>query len=205
MAIEMTNGDCLCGDTTLMVNAHDCTSITPFEDHAGPDMVYYIEITEDDQDVFVIGEADYDADWTIATVCDESTGDVLCTDWSGAHLDPTCGAIVHENFGFINYQFVGTGTYYIWVDGFNEDDFGEHCLEVFWQAQCLNHGDVNGSGHLTAEDAQMAFNILLGYYTPTYAEECAADCTGNGEVTADDSQMIFLTVLGMGGECADDL
>jgi hypothetical protein len=72
------------------------------------------------------------------------------------------------------------------------------------QGDCVNHGDTNLDGVLTAGDAQMAFQIVLGSYTPTYEQECAADCTGDGIVTAGDAQAIFLSVLGM-GTCADPL
>jgi len=70
--------------------------------------------------------------------------------------------------------------------------------------QCLNHGDVNFDGSLTAADAQLAFYIVLGLYTPTTAEQCAADCDGSGSVTAGDAQAIFLAVLGT-GSCADPI
>ncbi|MBN1879754.1 dockerin type I repeat-containing protein [bacterium] len=69
---------------------------------------------------------------------------------------------------------------------------------------CLNHGDVNFDGALSAADAQLAFFIVLGYYTPTTLEYCAADCTGDGTVTAGDAQAIFLAVIGL-GTCADPL
>ena len=71
-------------------------------------------------------------------------------------------------------------------------------------SDCINHGDVNLDGLLTAADAQLAFFITLGQYSPTYEEECAADCNGSGSVTSADAQMIFLTVLGT-GECEDSL
>lgn len=69
---------------------------------------------------------------------------------------------------------------------------------------CVHHGDVNFDGVLTAGDAQIAFTIALGSYTPTYAEACAADCSGDGSVTAGDAQSVFLAALGS-GECADPL
>jgi chitinase len=69
--------------------------------------------------------------------------------------------------------------------------------------QCLNHGDVNFDGNLTAYDAQMAFMIALGLHTPTFEEECAADCNGDGVVTAGDAQLIFYSALGM-DECVDE-
>ena len=69
---------------------------------------------------------------------------------------------------------------------------------------CVHHGDVSLDGNISAGDAQMAFSIVLGTYTPTYEQECAADCTGDGFVTAGDAQSIFYAVLGI-GECADPL
>lgn len=69
-------------------------------------------------------------------------------------------------------------------------------------AECIHNGDVDASGNLTAADAQMAFLITLGAITPTYLQECAADCDGNGSVTAGDAQTIFLSVLGLGA-CVD--
>jgi YVTN family beta-propeller protein len=72
------------------------------------------------------------------------------------------------------------------------------------QGDCVNHGDTNLDGVITAGDAQLAFYIVLGLYSPTYQEECAADCNGDGIVTAGDAQMIFLTVLGI-GSCVDPL
>ncbi len=70
--------------------------------------------------------------------------------------------------------------------------------------QCLNHGDVNFDGSVTAADAQLTFQIALGLITPTFEQECAADCNGDGMVTAQDAQMIFLVALGM-ESCADPL
>jgi len=67
---------------------------------------------------------------------------------------------------------------------------------------CVHHGDVNFDGALTASDAQTTFYIVLGMISPTYEEQCAADCNGDGSVTASDSQEIFLAVLGTGA-CVD--
>lgn len=73
------------------------------------------------------------------------------------------------------------------------------------ETPCLNTGDVNGSGDMTAADAQMAFYIVLGLIQPTYIEACAADCNGSGDVTAADAQAIFYVVLGLQPACADPL
>lgn len=69
---------------------------------------------------------------------------------------------------------------------------------------CINHGDVDLNGELTAADAQSAFYIVLGLLTPTPEQYCAADCDGNMDVTAGDAQLIFLSVLGL-GNCADPI
>jgi len=69
---------------------------------------------------------------------------------------------------------------------------------------CIHHGDVTLDGELTAGDAQLAFLIALGAYSPEWAEWCAADCDNTWEVTAADAQEIFLAVLGSGA-CYDPL
>jgi hypothetical protein len=69
---------------------------------------------------------------------------------------------------------------------------------------CIHHGDVNFDGVITAADAQLAFQIVLAQYSPTWEEECAADCNGDGVVSAADAQTIFLAVIGT-GECADPI
>ncbi len=70
--------------------------------------------------------------------------------------------------------------------------------------ECVNHGDVNFSGDITAGDAQMAFQIALGLITPTEEQECAADCNSDGSITAGDAQQIFMTALGT-ASCVDPL
>ncbi len=72
------------------------------------------------------------------------------------------------------------------------------------EPECIHDGDVNFNGSITAGDAQLAFRITLGAYSPSYAEWCAADCNGNGFITAGDAQGIFGLALGI-GSCADPL
>ena len=74
--------------------------------------------------------------------------------------------------------------------------------EVAGLVSCFHHGDVDFNGSLTAADAQTAFAISLGAWTPTFQEHCAADCNGDESVTAGDAQSIFIGVLGM-GSCVD--
>ncbi len=84
----------------------------------------------------------------------------------------------------------------------NTDDCGSSGTPT--PSNCLNHGDVTLDGEITAGDAQLAFTVALGGYTPTFEEECAADCNGDGEVTAGDAQGVFATALGS-GSCMDPL
>ncbi len=63
---------------------------------------------------------------------------------------------------------------------------------------CINNGDVTLDGDVTSGDAQLAFMIMLGVFTPTPAEACAADCNADDEITAGDAQLIFATALGAG-------
>lgn len=71
--------------------------------------------------------------------------------------------------------------------------------------ECIHDGDVNFSGGLSAADAQLTFNIVLGIVTPTFEEACAADCDAGGTITAGDSQAIFFSVLGLLPGCADPI
>jgi len=70
------------------------------------------------------------------------------------------------------------------------------------EATCVNNGDVNLDGEVTAGDAQLAFQCALGSMTPTPEEACAADCNGDDTITAGDAQQIFQTALGH-DTCAD--
>ncbi len=85
---------------------------------------------------------------------------------------------------------------------------GDHWQEIGGDMtitiHCIRNGDVNLDGMLTAADAQAAFEITLGMWTPTPRQECAADCNGDGILTAADAQAIFMTVLGT-DTCDDPL
>jgi hypothetical protein len=78
----------------------------------------------------------------------------------------------------------------------------------FWTytvaSDCINHGDANLDGILTAADAQLVFQFVIGGETPTFEQECAADCNGDEVISAADAQLVFLTVLGQ-ETCVDPL
>ena len=69
---------------------------------------------------------------------------------------------------------------------------------------CIRHGDVNFDGLHTSADAQLAFQMVLGHFVPTWEEACAADCNGDETVSSADAQVIFLVGLGV-GECVDPI
>ncbi len=72
------------------------------------------------------------------------------------------------------------------------------------EPDCLHTGDANLSGGVSSGDAQFTFQIALGLVTPTYTENCAADCDNSGTVTSGDAQSIFRLALGM-DSCVDPL
>ncbi len=69
---------------------------------------------------------------------------------------------------------------------------------------CIHDGDVDKNGLISSSDAQMAFQIALGSFVPTYEEECAADCNGDDSVSSADAQQIFMAALGA-SVCVDPL
>lgn len=84
--------------------------------------------------------------------------------------------------------------------GGTQNEFGQFSelwnLHLETACEARHTGDVNLDGELTASDAQLCFQIVLGSYVAQYRQSCAADCNGDGEYTATDAQTIFLSVLG---------
>lgn len=62
-------------------------------------------------------------------------------------------------------------------------------------------GDVNNDWTITAGDAQTAFAIALGAYSPDQGETWRADATQDFSFSAADAQCIFMEVLGMPNSC----
>lgn len=143
--------------------------------------------------------------WT--TIWDHSGSSFTDTSWQAMSYDISA---VADGQSTVYLRWVmGTTDSSVVYCGWNVDD-----VEIWGETEviiptptptpdCPHHGDANLSGDVTAGDAQLAFMIALGTYTPIYEEWCQADCNGNGEITAGDAQGIFLKALGM-GLCADD-
>ncbi|HPQ42507.1 MAG TPA: hypothetical protein PLV45_19200, partial [bacterium] len=121
----MSPNNCVCGSTNLMSLDHDCGF-----GHAGPDRVYRLDVPAPGGILTLQGHADFDADWSIATSC--GTGaDVVCIDGTEEPVpDPECSNVTPNPQGDIFYSWQGSGTFYIWVDGFHAWDSGNYCFQV---------------------------------------------------------------------------
>ncbi len=124
VAFPISCGNCVTGNTSGFTNQHDCGN-----GHEGNDVVYALTVTTPGS-ITVIGDADFDADWTIETACGNS-GDILCTDFTGTYQAPSCSTLTHYQYGYVNYTFSAVpGVYYIWVDGYYGSSAGNYALEV---------------------------------------------------------------------------
>jgi len=139
-----------------------------------------------------------DGEWFLDQGCNDNgdyNGGNWCMEWCAAHPgDPLCDACscAHSQPIICNLK----GRAFWWM----------MARLAGWSGttECINDGDVTLDGALTANDAQLAFQITLGMYTPTAEEACAADCNGDEAITAADAQAIFYAVLGA-GVCEDPL
>ena len=127
--IPFTLGDCIVGDNSAFHSWHDCG-----DGHEGLDLVYELVIPTD-MNVLFLGEADFDVDWTIASSCSNSAGDILCEDYSAPSdtYDPnlSCGGITAVQYSPLEYTSALTaGTYYVWVDAWDYGDTGNYALEI---------------------------------------------------------------------------
>ena len=68
------------------------------------------------------------------------------------------------------------------------------------QAAQRLRGDVNGNGSVTAFDASLVLQNVVGVTTLDAISQCAADYNSNGSVTAFDASLILQCVVG--GACS---
>jgi len=142
-------------------------------------------------------------------IWEHTAGSVSGGSWEFVEYDISSYAVGYSN---VEVRWImGTSDSSVVYCGWNIDDvivsYTTECSSAPTPtptSECLNNGDVNLDGFVTAGDAQLAFQIALGSYTPTYLEECAADCNGDSDVTAGDAQGVFLVALG-GASCADPM
>ncbi|HPQ41409.1 MAG TPA: dockerin type I domain-containing protein, partial [bacterium] len=154
-------------------------------------------------DVSADGGTTWDRIWT------HSGSSVAGGPWEYVEYD--ISTIAAGNSNVLIRWVMGTTDSSVTYCGWNVDDvlvsYTTECTTVPTPTptqECLHTGDVDGSGGVTAGDAQLAFMIALGSYSPSYTEECAADCNGDGNISAGDAQGIFMMALGSGA-CVDPL
>lgn len=183
-------------DTFCTTNSFDCSDTTQVT------FSYYKWLgvessTYDHASLEVSGNGG--SSWT--SIWEHSGGSSTSSDWEYEEYDLT-DELAGQSDCLIRWNMGPTDSSVTYC-GWNIDDvlvsFTQPCEE-----QCINNGDVNQSGDITAGDAQMTFQIALGQYSPTPEEECCADCNGDSTVTAGDAQAVFMAALGT-GTCADPL
>lgn len=139
------------------------------------------------------------SDWT--TIWDHDEGTVQGGSWEYVEFDISN---IASGYNQVLIRWVmGATDSSVTYCGWNIDDvlvsYTQDCV-----SECNNDGDTNLDGTITAGDAQVAFQIALGLYSPNEDEACAADCNGDESVTAGDAQQIFTTALGL-DNCADPM
>ena len=60
-----------------------------------------------------------------------------------------------------------------------------------------DYGDVSGNGQITAYDAQLVLQFVVGLIELSLEQQRAADVSGNGIVTAYDADLILLHIVGL--------
>ena len=122
-------GECLCGNTMSYTNNHDCG-----EGHDGSDIAFHCYGFTAGQNYSLIGQADYDADFTVASFCSAGAGDLYCQDYLGPAVNPVCSSLSVNQYGYVNFSWQATQEeYWIWVDGWFGESAGGFCFEVIDQ------------------------------------------------------------------------
>lgn len=144
---------CEC-DTTLGAGLdHSCST-----GHSGSDVVYQFTGLTVGNIYEFIGEASYDADWTVATSCGATVADLLCADRVLPQTDPSCSSLIHDTYGYMTYDWLATQTsVWVWIDSWDNPGGGDYCLEVL---------DL-GAPSLEGDSCTDPFIIDMTGWTPT--------------------------------------
>ncbi len=118
---------CVCGNSIGAYDSFDCG--VGFN---GGDVVFHLTNLQTGAIYQLIGDAEYNADWAISTVCNNSSGDVLCLAGTDYPETPQCSTLTANQYGFANFEWIAYQTeYWIWVDSQNSMiTLGEYCVEV---------------------------------------------------------------------------
>jgi hypothetical protein len=85
--------------------------------------------------------------------------------------------------------------YYIVVGKDDSDNYGGHSNEA--SADVLLYGDVSADGNITAYDASLVLQYVVGLIELSLDAQDAADVTGNNTVTALDAALILQYCVGL--------
>ena len=118
--------DCHCDNTLNALDDFQC-GITG----TGTDVVYHLSGLQEDAVYLFKVEADYNADFAIASVCDDSTADVMCKTKKNPYIAPSCSTITEPNSsGYATMQWTAEqNEYWIWIDS-TGSAWGDYCFEV---------------------------------------------------------------------------
>jgi hypothetical protein len=125
---------CVTGSTVGFGSDYDCG--TAF---AGADVVYAFTLATA-RNVVIWGEANFDADWALATVCNTTTGDLMCGDYNGSSAQDfalSCGSITAASYGAALWSGnLAAGTYYLWIDAYGSATTGNYAVELLCNDVC---------------------------------------------------------------------
>jgi hypothetical protein len=179
--LVITCGECITDTSRGFGARHDCGA-----GHGGPDVLYALQLNTR-MTVTLKGSAEYDADWTFARDCgDRGNGDasdLLCADFEGSPLDPSCASFTRAAWSHLNYTSLplDAGTYYIWVDTFSRQDAGgRYALEVECtphETECADGRDDDGDGRVDCADSDCEGDPACGGCTYQLA---VRDSAGDG-------------------------
>ena len=120
---------CICGELTGAQNNHDCDGEGDIG--KGKDVVYHFVNLIQGAEYRIIGEAEFNSDWSIGSTCSGSIADILCTEYETKYDDPSCSSINGGYYSNLDFTFTAEQTeYWFWVDSHWYSVSGEYCFEI---------------------------------------------------------------------------
>lgn len=127
----VASGWCINSSTIGMKN--DYVSNQFSDGHFGAADALYKIVLSVPSTLTVIGNASYDADWSLTNACDTSTSSVFSVDSSSTVATPSCTLITtpHPRGNLYESRALAAGSYYLWIDG-NGYQAGSFSASVSW-------------------------------------------------------------------------
>jgi len=190
--------------------------LSPAQSTAGLYVEAAIEISDNPQQVGVFGlDLVYDEAWFAykskaagtltgnwTNTVDASTAGRLKIRGVGGTIIPigSPGSLVKISFQVNCLTYTVPTVSQLSLENYTDDLFDDFLplpsTANFTFAPCARLGDVNGDENITPGDAQLAFEIYLGIWTPTFCQEMTSDGNCSGSTTPGDAQNIFEHYLG---------